>query len=332
MNSKIFSTIITSALLSASINTVFSDRAIANDSITGRGITVTIEAPEIQNTLLPDASQYYVIDFEEQNGTNAFSKTNNGTTYSYSNDLQIKDASQHGGAYSSKFIVQNQSELGEFLPSFKLNVSEDQKYFGFWWSAGDSYNRITFKNDGEEVATFSTANLVEFIENSGTVTTANYLGNPNYQGEETSHLTEPFSFVNVFFNDGSVYDEILINSLHGGAAFESDNHTFSATEQSIRGEVILNNAPIANDDNANTNIYGTVTIDVLANDIDPDGDSTTITSIDSIFGGNAIIENNQIVYTAGEIPGEFSLIYTVQDAYGKTDSGTVTVTVIAFPD
>ena len=332
MKHQTFNTILATVLISSSFATINSEKAIANESSSGRGITVTIEAPKVQTTQLPNSNEYYVVDFNDQSGANAFSKTNNGTTYSYSSDLQVKKANQWGGANSSKFITQNQTQSAGFLPSFKLNVSEDQKYFGFWWSAGDSFNRISFKNNGEDVATFSTANLVEFIENSGIVTAVNYRGNPNYQGAATGHLTQPFSFVNVFFNDGSVYDEIVITSLDGGSAFESDNHTFSAIEQSLRGDIIPNNAPIANDDTATTSIYGSVTIDVLANDIDPDGDATTITSIDSIFGGNAIIENNKIVYSAGAIPGEFSLTYTVQDEYGKSSSGTVVITVVAFPD
>ena|GEM_PF-1772978 len=176
--------------------------------------------------------------------------------------------------------------------------------------------------------------MVNFIKNSETVTTSEYQGNPNsvYDSVESGHKTEPFSFVNIFFNDDSAYDEIVVTSDRSDSAFESDNHTFSAIKQPIRGTVIPNSAPVANDDTATVGIYNSVTIDVLANDTDPEGDATTVTSIDSIFGGNAKIQENKIVYTAGSIPGEFSLTYTVQDAYGETDSGTVIVTVTAFPD
>ncbi|MEL6909472.1 MAG: Ig-like domain-containing protein [Cyanobacteria bacterium J06598_4] len=93
-----------------------------------------------------------------------------------------------------------------------------------------------------------------------------------------------------------------------------------------------NSSPVANDDTATVGIYNSVTIDVLANDTDPEGDATSIFSIDSVFGGEAIVEDNKIVYTADSMPGEFSLTYTVQDVYGKTDSGTVIITVTAFPD
>lgn len=329
MNHKILNTTIVTTLVLSSVGTINSAKAVANES-NSRGITVTIEAPTIQSSQLPNPSEYYVIDFEDLSGTNAFSKTNSNTTYSYSNDLEVKNANQWGGANGSKFITQ---ERLESIRSYSISVSEDQKYFGFWWSAGDPYNVITFKNDGADVASFKTADLVNFIDNSGVVNTSAYKGNPAYNGDKTGHLREPFSFVNVFFNDSSAYDEIVVATItEGGSAFESDNHTFSAVQQTIRGEVIPNTAPVANDDRAITSIFGSVTIDVLANDTDPDGDDITLTSIDSKFGGDAKIEDNKIVYTAGSTPGEFSLTYTIQDEYGKTDSGTVIITVFAAAD
>lgn len=325
MNQKIFK-ILTSSILLAGLGIATSaEKALSN------GITVTIEAPEIQSSQLPNSNEYFVVDFENQNGTNSFNVTNNNTTYSYSSDLEVKSANQWGGANGSKFITQ---KVLESIRSYKLTVSEEQKYFGFWWSAGDPYNQITFKNDGEEVASFKTSDLVNFINDSGTVNTESYKGNPAYNGEQTGHLNEPFAFVNVFFNQDTAYDEIIVATLtEGGSAFESDNHTFSAIAQEIRGEVIPNGAPVANSDSATTSILSTITIDVLANDTDPEGDELTLTGVNAAFsGGQAVIEDNKIVYTAGNVPGGFSLSYTVEDEKGKSSEGTVELTVIAAPD
>lgn len=327
MNIKIFQTIVTTALVSA-FSAAVSPAAIATQ--TDEGITVTIEASEVQSSQLPDTSQYYVIDFSDQSGTDAFNKTNGSTTYSYSNDLEVKEANQWGGAGGSKFITQ--AEL-QSIRSYSISVSEAQKYFGFWWSAGDPYNVITFKNDGVDVASFKTADLVSFINSTATVDSSAYLGNPAYTGTESGHENEPFSFVNVFFNGDSAYDEIVVASVtEGGAAFESDNHTFSAVEQTQRGNPLPNLAPIANNDTATTSIYGSVTIDVLKNDTDPDNDELAIHSIENIIGGRAEIKDNKIIYTAGSTKGEFSLTYTVKDEYGKTDSATVLITVLAAAD
>ena len=333
MTNRVFKTLIATALISGFSYAAFSQSATAQETGT-RGITVSIEEPNIQNSQLSNPDEYYVIDFELQNGANSFTKTNNDTTYVYSGDLQVKEANEWGGANVSKFITQNQTEADGFLQTFKVNIDKDQKYFGFWWSAGDPYNEITFKNDGVTVASFRTEDLVEFIDSSDVTNGAEYMGNPNSQFDvvENNHKTQPFSFVNIFFEDDSAYDEITITSDSNNAAFESDNHTFSAIKQPIRGNVLDNGAPVANDDTATVAIRNSVTIDVLANDTDPEGDATIIASIDNVFGGNAVIENNKIVYTAGLMPGEFSLTYTVQDAYGKVDSGTAVITVIAFPD
>ena len=331
MNSKLFNTVLATAIFSGALTTVFSNQALSNESAGRQGITVTIEAASIQDTQLANPSEYYIVDFEDQNGTDSFSKTFNNTTYSYSSDLEVKTANQWGGAHGSKFITQKQLQS---IRSYTLNVSQDQKYFGFWWSAGDAFNKITFKNDGVEVASFVTADLVDFINNSGTVDTAAYKGNPAYSGNQTGHLNEPFAFVNVFFGSESAYDEIVVASLtEGGAAFESDNHTFSAISQPIRGEIVQNNAPVANDDTATTSIFSSITVDVLANDTDPDNDVLSLVSLeDSFSGGQAVIEDNKIVYTAGSVPGGFSVTYTVKDEYGKTSTGTLNLNVTGAPD
>ena len=329
MNNKIFSAIATATLISAAINVASSNMAIANEA-NNKGITVTIEEAGVQSSQLPVASEYYVVDFSDQSGTSAFDKTNGNTTYSYSNDLEVKEANQWGGADGSKFITQ---AVLQSIRSYSISVNEDQKYFGFWWSAGDPYNVITFKNDGVDVASFKTADLVDFINSFDSENSSAYFGKPGYDGTETGHENEPYSFVNVFFNGDSAYDEIVVATMtEGGAAFESDNHTFSAVKQTPRGNPLPNLAPIANNDTATTSIYSSVTIDVLENDTDPDNDELTIHSVENVIGGQAKIENNKIVYTAGSIEGEFSFTYTVQDEYGKTDSATVSINVTAVAD
>ena len=197
-------------------------------------IKVTIEAPRIQTSQLPNSDEYFVIDFDDQRtGTAGFSKSNGTTIYEYTSNLEIKNANQWGGAGGSKFITQ---ESIQSIRSYTIKINEDQKYFGFWWSAGDPYNQITFKNDGREVAVFRTEDLVDFINSSGVDDTDAYYGNPSYSGNQRDHRNEPFSFVNVFFNN-QAYDEIVVATLtEGGAAFESDNHTFSPLTQAVRGE------------------------------------------------------------------------------------------------
>ena len=93
-----------------------------------------------------------------------------------------------------------------------------------------------------------------------------------------------------------------------------------------------NHAPVAADDNGATNRDTAVSLDVLVNDTDPDGDSLTITGIADPPGGSATTTGTSITYTPD--PG-FSGIdvftYGVSDGWGGTDSATVTVVVNGPP-
>jgi VCBS repeat-containing protein len=91
-----------------------------------------------------------------------------------------------------------------------------------------------------------------------------------------------------------------------------------------------NNIPVATDDNINTPVNTPITVDILENDSDADGDRITIDSFDSVSssGGIVSLDQNQLVYTP---PADFSGIdtftYTISDGNGGSDTAIVTVTV-----
>ena len=91
----------------------------------------------------------------------------------------------------------------------------------------------------------------------------------------------------------------------------------------------VNDAPDAVNDVAETDEETTVTIDVLENDMDVDGDDLTITaaSVPSEQGTVDIV-NNELVYTPAEdFFGEATISYSITDGNGGTDVAEVTVTV-----
>ncbi len=93
-----------------------------------------------------------------------------------------------------------------------------------------------------------------------------------------------------------------------------------------------NSAPVAADDSASTDLQDPVTISVLDNDSDPEGDPITIMSVDDPVGGSVVIDGDNLVYTADEgFSGIDSFTYTIE-ALGGTSSATVTVTVYAAPN
>ncbi len=97
------------------------------------------------------------------------------------------------------------------------------------------------------------------------------------------------------------------------------------------GSTPSNQAPTAVNDSAITDIGNPVTINVLANDSDPDGNSISIVSISAAFSGTAIAGSNAIIYTPNPgYVGKDAFSYTISD--GKlTGSATVSVTVNGPP-
>jgi parallel beta-helix repeat protein len=92
--------------------------------------------------------------------------------------------------------------------------------------------------------------------------------------------------------------------------------------------------PSAENDSVSTNEDTSVTIAVLANDSDPDGDPLTVVEVSAPSMGSATINANYtITYApAPNANGSDSFTYTVSDGRGLTDSATVAVTVTPVND
>ena len=91
----------------------------------------------------------------------------------------------------------------------------------------------------------------------------------------------------------------------------------------------VNDPPVAVDDSATTPENTAVTIDVLNNDSDADGDTLTVDSVTQGAHGSVINNDDDVTYTPDSgFSGTDSFTYTVSDGNGGTDTATVTVTVI----
>ncbi len=88
----------------------------------------------------------------------------------------------------------------------------------------------------------------------------------------------------------------------------------------------VNDEPVAQNDVATT--HSPVTINVLANDSDVDGDKLTVTSASAPHGTTMINADRTVTYTPNDgFSGQDTLTYKISDGHGGTASATVAVTV-----
>ena len=130
-----------------------------------------------------------------------------------------------------------------------------------------------------------------------------------YTPEPDFHGTDTFSYT---ISDG-----------RGG----TDTATVEVTVRSV------NDGPVAQDDSGGTDEDVPVTVDVLANDSDPDGDDLVIDSVTQPSNGSAVHDGSDVVYTPDPgFNGSDTFTYTISDGNGGTDTATVTISIGAVND
>lgn len=140
---------------------------------------------------------------------------------------------------------------------------------------------------------------------------------PGASGNTTLQVTSATSAADGYFS-------VTVNATHStNAALAS-----SASGTYIVSAPAANSAPVALDDQAATPVRSAVTIQVLANDSDPDGDSLTLTSVGKPASGSVSINaDGSVTYAPkGRFSGTDSFSYFVSDGI-TTSSAIVTVTV-----
>ncbi|TRX76530.1 Ig-like domain-containing protein [Pseudomonas mangiferae] len=95
----------------------------------------------------------------------------------------------------------------------------------------------------------------------------------------------------------------------------------------------VNDAPVANDDRATTLEDTPVTIDVLANDTDVDGDRLSVVAASAANGTVTLNPDGTLTYTPNaNFNGTDVITYTLSDGAGLTASAQVIVTVVPVND
>lgn len=90
----------------------------------------------------------------------------------------------------------------------------------------------------------------------------------------------------------------------------------------------VNRRPIAQADAIKVVLDSTVTIPVLSNDSDPDGDALNITSFKQARRGYITNTGKELIFKAGSRTGTESITYTISDGRGGKASAQVTITIV----
>lgn len=196
-----------------------------------------------------------------------------------------------------------------------------------WWFGGPGVNPALFDDfeirlyaDGLEV-------LREVVRHSGTV--------PNVPELLRSTVNVPLT--TAFDNFVLVIDPIFVNQNASFIYYDSELACPGvvggpACDSRVSMPVIVDvqpQPPTAVDDNAFVLTGGTVDIDVLANDSDPEGGPLAVEIVtDPVNGTAAVTLANTIQYTHdGSATTSDSLVYRITDNQGLTDTATVFITV-----
>ncbi len=145
-------------------------------------------------------------------------------------------------------------------------------------------------------------------------------------GDGTGTLTYTPGFDTVQHPDEQIiFSNISLTCIDGSA---TDTDTFNLTVYDV------NRLPDAVNDSATTNEDAPVTVAVLANDSDPDGDTLTVISFSPVANGTVSCTTaGMCTYTpSANFSGTDTFSYTVSDSRGGTDTATVTITVNPIND
>ncbi len=130
-------------------------------------------------------------------------------------------------------------------------------------------------------------------------------------GAQNGVATTNGSVVIYTSNEGYIGEEVLTFSV-------SDGNT--SVEETLTVTVTANEAPNAVRDYGYTDVGGSVTIDLLENDSDPEKEELIILSISTPSNGTAKLVGNSVVYTPSTVfAGRAYFNYTVTDGINTTE-------------
>ncbi|EHR6436276.1 tandem-95 repeat protein [Vibrio parahaemolyticus] len=209
------------------------------------------------------------------------------------------------------------------------------------WNGSEALTFTATDPSGESVSqtvNFTVAPVADIVADKATVvedtpTIIKVLGNDTFEGTD--------KVVSLDTNNGPANGTVSVNPDGSVTYTPNDNYhgtdsfTYIVTSGGVSESAIVevnvtpaNDAPVAKDDIATTQEDTAVTIDVLPNDTDVDGDKLSIESVSvPKEQGTVEVVDGKLVFTPAEnFNGDAEITYTVTDGQ-LTDEAKVTVTV-----
>ncbi|PMS83316.1 RTX toxin, partial [Vibrio parahaemolyticus] len=289
------------------------DQATVKVTVNAVNDTPVVESNIADQTLAEDFTPYS-IDLNT-----AFSDVDGELTFSVSGNSNIQVAIVNG--------------IATFTPTADWNGSE-----ALTFTATDP--------SGESVSqtvNFTVAPVADIVADSARVvedtpTIIKVLGNDTFEGDD--------KVVSLDTNNGPANGTVSVNPDGSVTYTPNDNYhgedtfTYIVTSSGVPESAIVevnvtpvNDAPVAKDDTAITDEDTPVTIDVLSNDTDVDGDKLSIQSatVPEAQGKVEIVDGKLVFTPAENFNGDAEITYTVTDGQ-LTDEAKVTVTVNPVDD
>ncbi|HAV1573844.1 TPA: tandem-95 repeat protein [Vibrio parahaemolyticus] len=301
--------------ISASVSDGVNPTANDSDSLVVNRVN---DAPTVENAIadqvLSEDFATYTIDLNE-----VFKDTDSSLEFSVSGNNSIQISIVNGVATINPTADWNGSEILTFTATDPSGESVSQ------------------------TVNFTVAPVVDIEADSTNVvedtpTIINVLGNDTFEGKD--------KVVSLDAENGPKNGTVIVNNDGTVTYTPNDNYvgkdtftyivTSGGVSESTTVEVNVtpvNDAPVAKDDIATTQEDTAVTIDVLPNDSDVDGDKLSIqsASVPEAQGKVEIVDGKLVFTPAENFNGDAEITYTVTDG-ALTDQATVKVTVNAVND
>ena len=184
---------------------------------------------------------------------------------------------------------------------------------------------VLFNGNTQPVATDDAVTII--VDESVTIDALNNDSDPDGDDLRITSATTTFGTVEII---GDTIDytpplgfigEVIVNYGISDGNGGSDLGAITVT-------IIGNNPPEAVDDAVSIDVDQSVTVDVLANDFDEDGDSIRVVSAEASIGSVSVNPDNTLTFTPpAAFTGNAVVTYVIEDTQGGMSEGRLTITV-----